>query len=73
MDLMTRCYGGGGSAPKVKPPKPPAPTEAAENLAKSRITERQRNARGYSSTMIGSLGLGQDNRNQTLLKQLLGQ
>jgi hypothetical protein len=71
MDLLTRCHGGGGGpghAPKITPP---APTTAAENLAKNKILDRQRNARGYSSTLIGSLG--QQDQGGTFLKKLLGE
>jgi hypothetical protein len=73
MDLMMRFHGGGGGVQKVKPIAPPAPTQAAENLAKNRILDRQRNARGYSSTLIGSLANSGLNQNQTFLKTLLGQ
>jgi hypothetical protein len=43
-------------------------------VAKNRILERQRKARGFGGTMIGSLAnLGQEDKPATLLKQLLGQ
>jgi len=71
MDLLTRCHSGGGGVPKVKPPAPPAPTQAAENVAKNKILERQRLARGYSSTILGG-GSGEAQRPDTLIKTLLG-
>ena len=73
-EQYTRCYGGGGGGGSVKPPKPPSPTSAAENLAKSRITERTRAAKGYGSTLIGSMQAVKDTTSSgSLLKQLLGQ
>lgn len=69
MDLLTRCYGGGGGG-KVRPPKPPAPTQAAENLAKAKILDRQRRARGYGSTLFASLSEPQ--QPSTLLNRILG-
>lgn len=71
MDLLLRCNGGGGGAPKPKPIPPPSPTFAAENVAKNRILDRQRNARGYSSTLLATLVPKDDNR--TFLKKLLGE
>ncbi len=75
MDLLTRCHGGGGSGGKIKQPLPPSPTSAAENLAKTKILDRQRKARGYGSTLIGSIANlgGQTDQPTTLLKSLLGQ
>lgn len=73
MDLLTRCHGGGGGGGRIKSPKPPAPTSAAENLAKSKILDRQRKARGFGSTLIGSLANIQQERSSTLLKSLLGE
>ena len=73
-EQYTRCYGGGGGGGSVKPVKPPSPTTAAENIAKTRILERNRNAKGYGSTLIGSLQAVKDTSNTgSLLKQLLGQ
>jgi len=72
MDMLTRCHGGGGGG-RVKPPAPPAPTTAAENVAKNKILERQRGARGYGSTIIGSLANLQQDKPATLLKRLLGE
>ena len=73
-EQYTRCYGGGGGGGSVKKPKPPSPTTAAENLAKSRITERNRAAKGYGSTLIGSMQAVKDTTSSgSLLKQLLGQ
>ncbi len=72
-EQFTRCYGGGGGS-TPKPPKPPSPTSAAENVAKARITDRNRTAKGYGSTLIGSLQAVKDTTsNGSLLKQLLGQ
>lgn len=71
---FTRCYGGGGSPKPPKAPPPPSPTTAAENVAKNRILERNRTAKGYGQTMIGSLQAVKDTTsNGSLLKQLLGQ
>lgn len=66
MDLLTRCHGGGGGSGKIKPIAPPSPTIAAENVAKTRILDRQRKARGFGSTLIGSL-MDKENRPKTLL------
>ena len=72
MDLLMRFHGGGGHPPKVQPVLPPSPTSAAENLAKTKILERQRQARGYGATLIGSLANLQPDQPTTLLKTLLG-
>lgn len=72
MDLLMRCHGGGGGVPKPKPIPPPTPTTAAENLAKNRLLDRQRNARGFGSTMLASL-YDQPERPATFLKKLFGE
>ena len=72
MDLLTRCHGGGGGGGKVKPPPVPSPTTAAENIAKNRILERQRSARGFGSTLIGSLANLQQDKQQSLFSKILG-
>ena len=58
--------GGGGS---IKPLKPPSPTTAAESVAKRRIDERQRNARGFGNTRVALLYQPQTDA----VKSLLGQ
>jgi len=71
IDLLTRCYGGGGGVPKPRPPAAPAPSQAAENVAKNAILERTRRARGFASTILGGAA-SQPERPATLLKTLLG-
>lgn len=68
MEALTRCYGGGGAG-KIKPPIPPTPTKAAENIAKSKVLDRSRRARGFGSTVIGSYDVPQP---PTVMKSLLG-
>jgi hypothetical protein len=68
------CYkGGGGSPPPPRPP--PSSLTAAEQLARSRIAERTKAARGYGSTILTSGTIGPSDVNQpgTVLKSLLGQ
>jgi hypothetical protein len=70
IENITHFCKGGAKAPK--PPAPPVATTAAENLAKSRILDRQRMARGFSSTILG----GHEASKQapaTVLKSLLGE
>lgn len=68
---VTHFFKGSPKAPK--PPLPPSPTTAADNLSKSRILDRQRMARGFSSTILGGYG-GEQSINQpsTILKTILG-
>ncbi len=51
VNAVTRCYkgGGGGSAPK--PPAPPRPEDAIFG-ATATVQARQRNARGFNSTVL---------------------
>lgn len=69
IEFATRCDGGGGAG-KIKPTPPPAATTAAENLAKARILERTRRARGFESTLLGSV-IG-ETQSQTAIRRLLG-
>jgi len=69
LHAVTHFYKGGGHVPK--PPKPPTPITAAENLSKNRVLDRQRLARGFSSTILG----GYEATNEqpaTMFKTLLG-
>ncbi len=70
-----RCHGGGRGGGKIKAPKPPSPTTAAESLAKNEILERTRRARGYASTMFASLNESAAPATGTMsaLKRLLGE
>jgi hypothetical protein len=65
---VTHFCKGGAKAPK--PPLPPSPTTAADNLSKNRILDRQRMARGFSSTILGGY---EAEKPATVLKTLLGQ
>ncbi len=69
IDNVTHYCKGGAKAPK--PVAPPVEATAAENLSKSRILDRQRMARGFSSTILG--GYSQPSQPQSVLKTLLGQ
>ena len=68
------CFKGGGGHPPAPLPPPSAET-AAEQLARSRIAERTKNARGYGSTILtaGTMGPSDVNKPGTVLKSLLGQ
>lgn len=68
-DILMRCYGGGGGGGAYRPPKPPSPTLAAENVAKRQIMDRQRQARGYGSTRSALLSQPQTQAVKTLLGQ----
>ena len=69
IENVTHYCKGGAKAPK--PPAPPVESTAAENLSKSRIMDRQKMARGFSSTILG--GYSTINKPSTIGKMLLGE
>lgn len=52
MELLVRCNFGGGAAKPPPPPPDPAPSDAADNLAKREVANRRLKARGYQSTIL---------------------
>lgn len=71
IENVTHYCKGGQKAPK--PPLPPVPTTAADNLAKSQILSRQKMARGFSSTILGGYQAQLPTQPSTILKSLLGE
>ncbi len=67
---ITHFYKGGGSAPKPIPP--PVAATAAENLSKTKVLDRQRMARGFSSTILDGYSESIQ-KPDTMYKTLLGQ
>jgi hypothetical protein len=73
-DQFTRCCFGGGIPEPKAPPKPPAPTEAGQNMLSREANLRRQRARGFQSTILtGGLGVTKPSGTFGQPKSLLGE
>ena len=70
--LATHFFKGPKTPKPPAPPKPPTPTTAADNVARQRLLDRQKNAQGFASTYLTGATIGAPDRARTLMNMLTG-